>query len=180
MQKVVMRRERGAVLLWGVVILLTLTVIGIAASRMATVDSRIAGNQMISMQTFQGAESTLATVAMADGTGKRKRLLYYSNTPSNFEKIMDIPDLDENYCEDDASVYFCDPVSKVKADPVIQADPHDPGSDITCPVLDGISISSDMSSGCLLVTVEADAAFAGTGASSWHAEGRARLKPAVN
>ncbi|MEZ5452853.1 MAG: hypothetical protein R3E93_08590 [Thiothrix sp.] len=54
--------ERGSVLLWGIVILLTLTIIGIAASRMATVDSRIAGNEMVKMFSCDGCESILEEV----------------------------------------------------------------------------------------------------------------------
>ena len=53
------KHEQGSALLWGLVILLVMTVIGVAASRMAGTDSRIAGNQMMYMLTFQGADSML-------------------------------------------------------------------------------------------------------------------------
>ena len=59
MQTQYLQKQRGSVLLWGLVILLTMTVIGVAASRMAALDTRIAGNEMFYMLTYQGAESSL-------------------------------------------------------------------------------------------------------------------------
>jgi Tfp pilus assembly protein PilX len=53
------KNQQGAVLLWGLVGLLVLAGLGIAASRIATVDKRIAGNTMFDDFSYQGAEASL-------------------------------------------------------------------------------------------------------------------------
>lgn len=168
-------------MLWGVVILLTLTVIGIAASRMATVDSRIAGNQMMDMECFQGSESALATASILKNN-KRQRLLYYSNMPSNHDRIMDVANLDTGYCENDSDVYYCDALSKVISDPVISADPSNLIERVSFPVLEGVAISSDflLPDAALLITIRADCEIPGTGVSGVHMAGWARLMPHAN
>ena len=57
-----LHRQQGSVLLWGLVILITLTVVGVASARIGITDTRIASNQMFSMMTYQGAESALERV----------------------------------------------------------------------------------------------------------------------
>ncbi|WP_020393828.1 pilus assembly PilX family protein [Thiolinea disciformis] len=52
-------RQQGAALLWGMVLLLVLTVIGVAAARMGVTDTKIVGNEMSAMLTYQDAESLL-------------------------------------------------------------------------------------------------------------------------
>lgn len=56
------RQQQGSVLMWGMVILLTLTVIGVAAARMGLMDTHIVGNEMYAMMTYQSAESQLNRV----------------------------------------------------------------------------------------------------------------------
>ncbi len=55
-------RQRGIVLLMSLVILLLLTLLGLAVMNMSTLQERIAGNQMAQNRAFQGAESTLTDV----------------------------------------------------------------------------------------------------------------------
>jgi hypothetical protein len=155
-------KQQGSVLLWGLVILLTLTVIGVAAARMASVDTRIAGNQMFYMLTYEGAESTLkrsislfsvlqtATTGVYDSAkkGKAKSFTFTADsvnggsTSSSSEMLM--------------------------------------GEEITCPPLKGVAVSTEMSpeSGglaCRVFTTDASSTLSGTGARSQHSEGV--LKP---
>lgn len=54
--------QRGSALLWGMTILLVMSVIGVTAARMGMTDTRIVGNETYSMLTYQGAESQLNLV----------------------------------------------------------------------------------------------------------------------
>ena len=55
----VFKRQQGTVLLWGLVGLLVLAGLGIAAGRISNLDKRIVGNAMFDDFTYQGAESSL-------------------------------------------------------------------------------------------------------------------------
>lgn len=153
------KREQGSALLWGLVILLVMTVIGVAASRMAGTDSRIAGNQMMYMLTFQGAdsmlrksaslfevlhtaESTTALPASADAGVVRLRTHGYSDTASGVE-VTGFTTM---------------------------------GSVQSCPPLRGIAVTTEMTPdtggwACRMFTTEANAMLTGTGARSRHVEG---------
>lgn len=54
--------QQGSTLLWGMAILLVMSVIGVTAARMGIMDTRIVGNEMYSMMAYQGAESQLNVV----------------------------------------------------------------------------------------------------------------------
>ena len=54
--------QLGSTLLWGMSVLLVLSVIGVTAARIGLIDTRIVGNEMYSMITYQTAESQLNTV----------------------------------------------------------------------------------------------------------------------
>ena len=56
------QRQAGSALLWGMSILLVMSVIGVTAARMGMTDTRIVGNEMYSMMAYQGAESQLNMV----------------------------------------------------------------------------------------------------------------------
>ena len=55
-------KQSGAALVWGLAILLSLTVFGETAARMGVVDNRIAGNEIAMMMTYQTTESQLNRV----------------------------------------------------------------------------------------------------------------------
>lgn len=52
-------KQQGSVLLWGIVILVGITTLGVVGARMAVFDTRIAYNQSQVMLTYQTAESEL-------------------------------------------------------------------------------------------------------------------------
>ena len=162
------RHERGSVLLWGLVILLVLTVIGVAATRMAATDTRIAGNQMMYMLTFQGADSML----------RRSFSLYQvlqtaSNgaSPSTYKKLaVKVRTLDN----------YNDTTSKVSARGQMAMSESE-----SCPPLKGIAMSTEMSAdaggvSCRIFTTEAQASLSGTGAKSEHSEGVLKPVPTVH
>ncbi len=162
------QQQRGSVLLWGLVILLVLTVIGVAATRMAATDTRIAGNQMMYMLTFQGADSML----------RRSFSLYQvlqtasnGTTPETYNKLaVKVRTLDA----------YNDSTSKVSASGQMTMSEAE-----SCPPLKGIAMSTEMTSdaggvSCRVFTTEAEASLSGTGAKSEHSEGILKPVPTVH
>ncbi|MDQ5767333.1 pilus assembly PilX family protein [Thiothrix subterranea] len=169
-------QQQGAVLVWGMVILLTLTVIGIAATRMATVDSRIAGNQMMYMLTFQGADSML----------NKSRSLYevmmtvqHGVAENGINRVRKMDDMNatkagtwnDGYTENTSGVAVTAQSSM--------------GDESGCPPLKGIAMTTEMTPdaggiACRVFTTNADASLSGTGAQSTHSEGVLKPVPKLN
>lgn len=78
--------QQGAVLIVAVVFLLIITILGLSAIKMSGIDSQIAGNSMLSMLTFQGAESTLAK------SGKEKYIIQASSGTVFNVPATDLPE----------------------------------------------------------------------------------------
>lgn len=162
-------QQQGAVLVWGMVILLTLTVIGIAATRMATVDSRIAGNQMTTMLTFQGADSMLRVSTNLYQVLQTAQL---GTTPADGYKKLKVKSLQL----DD----YADTVSGV----VVTGESGMSEED-GCPPLKGIAMTTEMipdagGLACRVFTTDAAASLSGTGAQSRHSEGVLKPVPKIN
>jgi len=160
-------RQQGSVLLWGLVILLTLTVIGVAATQVASVDTRIAGNQMFYMLTYQGAESTL---------NRSTNLFSIIQTATN--GVYDTA----KAAKTQSFGPFNDTVS---GGTTVSNSSVAMGAEISCPPLNGVAMSVSMSpeSGsiaCRVFTTDADAQLAGTGADSKHSEGILKPLPSNN
>ncbi|MGB3916482.1 hypothetical protein J9253_02180 [Thiothrix litoralis] len=163
------KQERGAVLVWGLVILLTMTVIGIAATRMATVDSRIAGNQMMSMLTFQGADSML-----------RKSISLYQVMQTAQTGTTPSGAYNKNKVKELQLSTFSEATSGVKVTGE-SAMSEEEG----CPPLKGIAMTTEMTPdaggiSCRVFTTEANASLSGTGARSEHSEGVLKPVPKIN
>lgn len=163
-----LKQARGSVLLWGLVILLVLTIIGIAAVRMAGVDTRIAGNQMMYMLTFQGADS---------------RLQESINLFHIFELAKN-GTLAATYSKEAVKV---NPLSSQEetVSGVITLGTSAMGEEQGCPPLKNIAMTTEMVADnggitCRLFTTEVNASLAGTGARSQHAEGVLKPTPHVN
>ena len=60
------RRQQGAVLIVGLILLIAMTLIGVTAMKLTTLDERIAGNAQQRVGEFQAAESALMEVADYD------------------------------------------------------------------------------------------------------------------
>ncbi len=169
-------QQQGAVLVWGMVILLTLTVIGIAATRMATVDSRIAGNQMTTMLTFQGADSML----------NKSRSLYevmmtvQKGTAENGKhRVRKMSDMNAAVAGTWNDGYTDN------ANGVAVTAQSSMGDESGCPPLKGIAMTTEMTPdaggiACRVFTTDADASLAGTGAQSRHSEGVLKPVPKIN
>ncbi len=65
-----MKKQRGAVLAIGLLILLVLTIIGTSAMRVTVLDERIAANSQFKMMTFQAAESALVNASSFENVRK--------------------------------------------------------------------------------------------------------------
>lgn len=148
------KRQTGSVLLWGLIILLTLTVIGVSAARMGVTDIRIAGNQIFGTMTYQSAESGLER-ASADK-------FYIDKTDKTDEKVIS-EDFQDGGGATESTV-------TISMDGLIQ-----------CPAIEGISGSIEMNSekfSCLLVVMDARARLPGTGTNSRHSQGVVTFTPA--
>lgn len=156
-----MNSQEGSVLLWGLVILLTLTVIGVSAARMGVTDIRIAGNQIFGAMTYQSAESALQRVRKEDD-----RLYYIKKTD---ETVSDVESWDFTETVNDGETNSAVTISMA-------------GS-IQCPPVEGAAGSVEMVSdsySCLLYTVDSRARLAGTGARSRHSMGVTKFAPAAS
>ena len=57
-----LQKQQGIALVMSLIMLLLITVIGVASVRMTSVDTQVSGNSMFSLMVFQGAESALGKV----------------------------------------------------------------------------------------------------------------------
>ena len=58
-----MQKQKGIALVMALIMLLLITVIGVASVRMTSADTQVSGNSMFSLMVYQGAESALGKVA---------------------------------------------------------------------------------------------------------------------
>lgn len=63
MNKNGLQKQKGIALVMALIMLLLITIIGVASVRMTNVDTQVSGNSMFSFMVFQGAESALGKVA---------------------------------------------------------------------------------------------------------------------
>lgn len=61
------KQQQGMVLVIGLVLLVALTLMGVMAVKMTTMDERISANNQFRMLTFQAAESVLSNLEKGDG-----------------------------------------------------------------------------------------------------------------
>ncbi len=59
-------KQSGIALVMALIMLLLITVIGVASVRMTSADTQVSGNSMFALMVFQGAESALGKVASND------------------------------------------------------------------------------------------------------------------
>jgi Tfp pilus assembly protein PilX len=153
-------QQQGSVLLWGLVILLTLTVLGVSAIKMASTDTRIAGNQLLYVQAWENSEAVLHK-----NTGTRSRVLNEVVTlESNNNRHLDFKWLAPQTT--DASLNSG--ITAV-ADKTWGVQPEV----VNCPPLEGVAMSTrmngtNMTRGEFIANVRSE--LSGTGASSRHAE----------
>jgi hypothetical protein len=158
-QKIIRRKaQSGSVLLWGLVILLTLTVIGVAAARMGVTDIRIASNQMFGAMTYQSAESAL-------------------------ERITTLFNIEQTVAEAD-DVKSWDFTDTVHGGVTNSTGTITMGQPIMCTGQEGFGMSVEMvpdagGVACRLFTMDSRAQLSGTGARSLHSQGVLKYTPAT-
>lgn len=151
------QQQQGSALLWGMVILIVLTMIGVAAARMTVTDNRIATNQMFSMMSYQGSESTLERVT----------------TLFHFDEAVEMADNQKSW-------HFSDDVANnglVNSTGTISM-----AGNLMCTGQEGFAMSVEMNAdaggiACRLFTIDSRAHLAGTGARSVHAQGVLKYVP---
>lgn len=156
-QQIARSRQEGSVLMWGMVVLLVMTVIGVAATRMAATDTRMAGNQIFGMLTYQGAESTL----------QRSVDLFL------MQQAAENPNREETFGP------YNDPINggSISSESTISM-----SDEIACPPVDGIAVSTEMSPdaggvACRIFQIDVHAELPGVAANSRHASGVLRYVP---
>ncbi len=150
------KNQQGSILFWGLVILLVMTVLGVAGARMAATDVKIAGNEIYQVLAYQGAESTL----------ERATDLFFQTEAAKA--------LDNQY------------ISELFKDNALGGDVQSQARvvmsrKIACSALDDLAMSIAMNSDeyhCRLFDIEVDSKVLGTGTKSTHALGVMRLIPA--
>ncbi len=154
-----LRQQKGSVLMWGLVILITLTVVGVAAARVGVTDTRIASNQVFGMMTYQGAESALERVT---------QLFNISEAASATGGTLswDFSDLVNN---DSGTLNSTGVITM--------------GEPMMCAAQNGYAMSVEMNPdlggiSCRLFRIDSQANLAGTGALSEHAQGVMKYVPA--
>ena len=152
------KTQKGSVLLWGLVILLTLTVIGVAAARMGVTDIRIAGNQIFGTMTYQSSESVLERVST----------LFHIKETDDEDDMVQSWDFSDDMNGGAGSTNSTGTITMA-------------GS-IQCAAQEGFAMSAEMIAdaggiSCLLYTMDASAGLSGTGARSNHSQGVMKYVP---
>ena len=80
-----MQKQQGVALVMALIMLLLITIVGVASVRMSSNDTQISGNSMFSLMVFQGAESALGKVASITDKSNIKAAAFRATTP------IDIP-----------------------------------------------------------------------------------------
>ncbi|TXH60318.1 MAG: hypothetical protein E6Q84_04810 [Thiothrix sp.] len=161
------RSQRGSSLLWGLSILLVMSVISVAAARMGMTDTRIVGNEMHSMLAYQGAESQLNLVRPPlEMLAPSSSLAFIKLTMEQATKTFVVP-------QTNTAVLFH--TDKLNTNVKVQ---HDGFLD-QCPPLE-TSMSVEMNGDkyrCSLFVIDADSRFQSTGARSLHKMGIVHFMP---
>lgn len=161
------RSQQGSTLLWGLSILLVMSVIGVTAARMGVTDTRIVGNEMYSMIAYQGAESQLNLVRPPlEMLAPANSLAFIKLTMEQATKTFVVP-------HTNTEVLFH--TDKLKTRLKVQ---HD-GFLEQCPPLE-TSMSVEMNGDsyrCSLFILDADSHFQSTGARSLHKMGIVHFMP---
>lgn len=163
-------QQRGSTLMWGMSILLVMSVIGVTAARIGITDTRIVGNEMSSMLTYQAAESQLNLVRPP------LEMLAPSNSLAFIKATMEQSSKQFIVAKDNKIALFQS--DKVSASVKVQ---HVGFLD-QCPPLE-TSMSLEMNGdkySCSLFIVDANSRLQGTGSYSSHEMGIVHFMPATS
>ncbi|MFI0399741.1 MAG: hypothetical protein ACH34X_11695 [Thiolinea sp.] len=160
-------RQHGSTLLWGMSILLVMSVIGVTAARIGITDTRIVGNEMYSMVTYQGAESQLNLVRPP------LEMLAPSNSLAFIKFAMEQQTKKFTVPQSNTEVLF--QAVNLKNGLKVQ---HDSFLEQCPPLETSMSVEMDGDSyKCSLFVIDASSRFQGTGARSLHEMGVVHFMP---
>jgi len=149
-------QQQGAVLIVAIVFLLIITILGLGAIRMSGIDTQIAGNSMVSMLTYQGAESTLAK------SGQEKYILRAAK--GDIGDVINVPATD--LPAENVGVGVINSKATIQPESMHQK----------CP--DHIAISTKFK--CSIYRIDANSQMKGSGSKSQHVMGWAETEASVN
>lgn len=148
-------KQQGSILFWGLVILLVMTLLGVAGAKMASTDVKLAGNEIYQILSYQGAESTIE---------RSTDLFFQTKAAEALDKIALIGPFKDKALGGDVESQARVLMSRK----------------IPCTALDGIGMSMAMENDvnqCRLFDVEVEARVPGTGSKSTHALGIVKIIP---
>ncbi|TXH70389.1 MAG: hypothetical protein E6Q83_05800 [Thiothrix sp.] len=162
-------KQTGSTLMWGMAILLVMSIIGVTAARMGIIDTKIVGNEMSSMLTYQGAESQLNLVRPPlDMLAPSNSLAFIKSAMESPAKAFVVP-------QTNTAVLF-------QSDKLTTSVQIRHGEFIDqCPPLE-TSMSLEMNGdkySCSMFIVDANSRLQGTGARSAHEMGIVHFMPAA-
>jgi hypothetical protein len=159
--------QQGSALLWGMAILLVMSVIGVSAARMGIMDTRIVGNEVYSMVAYQAAESQLNLVRPP------LDMLAPSNSLAFIKEAMETPTKSFTVPKTNTTVLF----RSNHTDSGVRV--HHEGFLNQCPPLE-TSMSVEMNGDkykCSMFVIDASSRTQGTGAYSSHEMGIVHFMP---
>jgi Tfp pilus assembly protein PilX len=167
MKTMKIKKQKGVVLLWSMVILLVLLILSVAAMQMTGLDTRIAGNEMTRMLVFQSAESGIERTANMFRLDQASQAVNRTMTVNNLQDDVDTGG----------------GIQQTLTNSIIALDPD--LSRMTCPAMAGLANSFEATSesnqvACQLYTVDSVARLPGTGAMGEHALGLIKIVPAID
>jgi len=150
-----MVKQQGSILLWGMVILLVMTVLAFVGARMASTDIKIAGNEIYQVLAYQAAESAI----------ERSTDLFFQNKAATANDLTTVLGPFSDNTQGGA----------VSAQGSLNMSHKIPCGAVSTLAM-SVSVNEDDYS-CYLFAVDVEARVAGTGAESSHALGFMRLTP---
>ena len=159
------KKQTGAILLWSLIFLLVLLMLGVTSIRMSGLDTRIAGNEMHRMLTYQAAESSVMRVS---------DFYYFTKASEAAGHVINKTGMTDQISLGDSPVNI-NSTAKIEL----------LANSIDCPVMTGLANSIDASKSaggndCQLYTVEVNSKLSGSGARSQHSRGTFTFKPVVS
>ncbi|WP_299880918.1 PilX N-terminal domain-containing pilus assembly protein [uncultured Cocleimonas sp.] len=150
----IQKKQKGVVLVISLIMLLVITLIGVSAVKMSTLDTQVAGNSIYSALVFQGAESALGKV-LSD-----KDLSNVDTAASARNLVIDVPADYFNPAEAVSAGATLNSKATIQFDGVLDS-----------PVLNNVANSSEFN--YQIFRVIADSKLSSSSARDVHTDGRA-------
>ena len=153
--------QQGVALVMALIMLLLITILGVSAVRMSSLDTQIVGNSMVSMIVFQGAESALGRSISTDQTTKKWFYIQAAANDRSGKQDIDTSSFPDELVTGGAKI---DSEITVEYENILKG-----------PVFNNVANSSEFKYQVFKYT--ANSSLQATSAQDRHSEGRAALIP---